>query len=139
VANDSAKRVPGNRPSWRPTSRLKSLSVLDNITRQSHASQMFVLLTRQTPKHLGAGERRVHEQAYHSISPVSPEYLSKQSRDKQQVVIVHPDKISGTINLRDAICESTVGCLVGWVVRIGRGILGSNILPKEVMEEWPKN
>ena len=50
-----------------------------------------------------------------------------------------PNKISGPVYLRDLSCKGRVGAFVVRVVGIGRRIFGSNILPEQVMEQWPQD
>jgi hypothetical protein len=52
---------------------------------------------------------------------------------------MYVDEISRFIDLRNALGESQVYCFVGRVVRVRRRVFTGDILPKEIMEEWPKS
>jgi hypothetical protein len=54
------------------------------------------------------------------------------------VVIVHPDEISGLVCFENGGGKGGVDSLVGWPVLVGGGVLGGDILPEKVVEEWPK-
>ena len=65
--------------------------------------------------------------------------MSNQLRNEQQVIIVYPDKIPGTIGLDDAFSKSQIGGLVCCPVFVRGGIFGRDILPKKIVEEGPES
>ena len=81
----------------------------------------------------------MHEQTNGGIGDMCAEKL----RHEQQVVIMHPDEITGLVNVEDCTGESGVGSLVGGPVGVGtegRRVLGWRyVLPEKIMEEWPQS
>jgi hypothetical protein len=92
-------------------------------------------LTGQTSEHLGAGEWRMHKQTDDSIRPFhAADVLTQETRHEQQVIIVHPNEIAWTVDLRDAPRECQIDSLICWVMLVRRSVLGRDVLPKEIME-----
>ena len=93
-----------------------------------------LLAPRETPEDLGAREGRVHEEADGGVW----ERLTEQRRDEEQVVVVDPDQVSGPGHLRDARREGDVDVLVRGPVRVRRGVLRCDVLPKQIVEQRPE-
>jgi hypothetical protein len=81
----------------------------------------------------------MHKQAHNSIQALcAANLLSQESRHEEEVVVVHPDEVTWAVDVCDAPCKSEIHGLVGWVVSVCGRILGCNILPEEVVKEWPE-
>ena len=52
---------------------------------------------------------------------------------------MHPNQVSWLVDLDYPASKGGVGGLVLGVVLIGRGVLGSDILPEEIMEHGPES
>ena len=68
---------------------------------------------------------------------------AEELRHEQQVVIMHPDEITGLVDVENCTGESGVGSLIGGPVGVGtegRRVLGWRyVLPEQVMEERPQS
>jgi len=60
-------------------------------------------------------------------------------RDEQEMVIVNDDEITGLVKLGDSLGEQEVGLLVSGPCWVGSGQRDRRVLPKEVVEQWPKS
>jgi hypothetical protein len=55
------------------------------------------------------------------------------------MVIVHPDEIAGLVDLGNAMRKSSINSLVMRVIRVGRRVFSSHILPQQVVEQRPQS
>ena len=65
------------------------------------------------------------------------ENLSNEAGHKQQVIIVNPNQVTRSVNFTDSASKGSVGSFVERVVRVGRGVFCSDVLPEKIVEERP--
>jgi hypothetical protein len=55
------------------------------------------------------------------------------------MIVMNPDKVSRPVHLCDLARKGGIGAFVVRIMRVGRCVLGSNVLPEEIMEQGPEN
>jgi hypothetical protein len=97
-----------------------------------HALEDFVA-SGEAAEDLRAGEGSVQEEADRCFGLSFANHLG----DQEEMVVVHPDEVTGTVDLCDASGEDLVDVLVGFPRLVGGGVFGGDVLPEEVVEEGP--
>jgi hypothetical protein len=49
-----------------------------------------------------------------------------------------PDNVTRLVRCKDSLCECQIGGLVRGPPLVSRGVLGGDVLPEEIVEEWPE-
>lgn len=73
-----------------------------------------------------------------SLGRVGGELVAEERGHEQEVVVVHPDEVAWAQEGGDGACVGCVGGTILLPVRRRRGLRGDDVLPKEVVEEWPE-
>lgn len=64
--------------------------------------------------------------------------LPDESRDKEEVVVVHPDDVSGLVGGHNSLGKGKVCSFICGVELVCGRVLGRDILPEKVVEERPE-
>lgn len=60
-------------------------------------------------------------------------------RNEQKMIIMHPNEVTRSIDFSNAARKRSIGSFIVGIVRIGRSVFSSNVLPKQIMEQRPQS
>jgi hypothetical protein len=77
----------------------------------------------------------VNKEAYRSVGELVPDH----PREEQQVIVVNPNEVARLVDLDDAASKCGVCFCVEGVVHICRCVFRGDVLPEEIVKEWPQD